>query len=153
MSRAENLDRRDGHRWSLGFNPVAILKWLLVLVLLAVPAIVGAAADDALVMYPAAQGRPEPANGFIRLGYHRQTVLFVLGEPSHRLNDNLWVYRGFRCDAPSARGFDTLVLRFENDRFTAFKFTNERTLKAAVALFNRTQAGAHNDVRIVGARE
>src|SRR5688572_15142712 len=142
MSPAENLDPRDGLRWPLRFDPLAILKWLLVLVLLAAPAIVGAGAENAPVIYPAAQGGAEPANGFIRLGYLRQTVLFVLGEPSHKLNDNLWIYRGFRCDAPSARGFDTLMLRFENDRFTAFKFVNERTLKAAVALFNHTQAGA-----------
>jgi hypothetical protein len=145
MIRPENLDRQDSLRWPIG--------WLLALVVLAAPAMVGAAADDELVIYPAGQGRAEPANGFIRLGHHRQTVLFVLGEPSHKLNDNLWVYRGFRCDAPSARGCDTLMLQFNNDRFTAFKFVNERTLKAAVALFNRTQAPPRNDVRIVGARE
>lgn len=145
MSRAENLDRRDGLRSPLG--------WLLALVLLAAPAIVEAAADDAVVIYPAAQGRAETANGFIRLGYQRQTVLLVLGEPSHKLNDNLWVYRGFRCDAPSARGFDTLVLQFENNRFTAFKFVNERTLKAAVAFFNHTQVGARNHAQVVGAPE
>jgi hypothetical protein len=150
MNRAENL---DGLRGSDRFNRVAILKWMLVLVLVAAPVVVRAAADDALVIYPAAQGQAEPANGLIRLGYQRQTVLFVLGEPSHKLNDNLWVYRSFRCDTPSARGFDTLVLQFENDRFTAFKFVNERTLKAAVALFNHTQAGARNDVRVAGARE
>jgi hypothetical protein len=145
MSRPENLDCQDGRCW-----PV---RWLLALVLLAAPAMVGAAADDEVVIYPAAQGRAEPANGFIRLGHHRQTVLFVLGEPSHKLNDNLWVYRGFRCDALSGRGCDTLVLQFSNDRFTAFKFVNERTLKAAVALFNRAHAPTRNDVRVVGARE
>ena len=84
------------------------------------------------------------------MGYHRQTVLFVLGEPAHKLNDNLWVFRGFRCDAPPARGFDTLVVQFENDRFIAFKFVNERTLKAAVALFNRTHAGARDEARVAG---
>jgi hypothetical protein len=137
-------------RWSDLRRP---LGWLLALALLAAPAMVDAAADDALVVYPAAQGRAEAANGFIRLGYHRQTVLFVLGEPTHKLNENLWVYRGFRSDAPGARGFDTLVLRFQHDRFTEFKFLNERTLKAAVALFNRTAADTRRDVWVVGARE
>jgi hypothetical protein len=128
----------------------AIVRRLLLRVLLA-SAIDGFAAEaDALVIYPAAQGRAQPANGFIRLGYHRQTVLVVLGEPAHRLNDNLWVYRGFRCDASYARGFDTLLLQFENDRFIAFKFVNERTLKAAAALFNRTDASARDEARVAG---
>jgi hypothetical protein len=153
MSRTENLDRPSALPRPFEFNHVAILKWLLALVLLTAPATVRAAADDAVVIYPAAQGRAEAANGFIRLGYHRQTVLFVLGEPSHKLNDNLWVYRGFRSNAPSARGFDTLVLQFENDRFIAFKFLNEHMLKAAVALFNHTQTGVRNDVRVAGARQ
>lgn len=145
MNRAEYLDRRIYFRRLFG--------WLLALVVLAAPAILSAAADDAVVIYPSAQGRAEPANGFIRLGLHRQTVLFVLGEPSHKLNDNLWVYRGFRCDAPSARRFDTLVLQFENNWFTAFKFVDQRTLKAAVALFNRTHVQTREDLQVIGARK
>ena len=144
MNRIETLDGRTCIR-----RPLA---WLLAHLVLAAPAI-GAAADDAVVIYPSAQGGAEPANGFIRHGYQRQTVLFVLGDPSHKLNENLWVYRGFRSDAPAARGFDTLVLQFENDRLTDFKFVNERALKAAVALFNRKRALTRNAVDVVRARE
>lgn len=122
-----------------------ILNRLPILVLLAALAVKGAAAQDRpLVIYPSAQGRVDPANGFIQLGYHRQAVLFVLGDPAQKLNDNLWVYRGFRSDAPSARGLDTLVLHFENERLTAFKLVDEKTLKAAVALFNRTNTRARS---------
>ena len=69
-------------------------------------------------------------NSVITQGTTKFEVLQSLGSPHHRLNDNTWVYPGFRGDSTQRQEDDcnTLLITFTDDRVSDLKLANNRAV-------------------------
>lgn len=73
-------------------------------------------------------------SGQIESGSPRISVTVRLGQPTQRLSDNLWVYRGFRARNGSSaqEACDTLIVTFTDDLVTDLRLVN-RPAEVAIA--------------------
>jgi hypothetical protein len=93
-----------------------------------------AAASELRVAYPAENsGVSLPVRA---VGMARGDLWSMLGEPSARVTRDIWIYFDYQSTiaADNARGFDTLVIVFADDRVRGLKLTDRKT---ALALLNR----------------
>jgi hypothetical protein len=98
------------------------------------------AAPAAAKREPVIVGRFQPdtttnASGKFGVGAERRSVVEIIGLPSHRMGDTLWIYYDFTvvADAPRTGDLDALVIVFKHNRVAALRLTDSAVLRDLIA--------------------
>ncbi len=69
------------------------------------------------------------------VGTAESAVRYNLGSPNRKLNDNVWIYNGFKANLRRANDqrCDTLLIEFHHGRVADIKLVNPRAVRVLVA--------------------
>ncbi|MBK8475820.1 MAG: hypothetical protein IPL39_05770 [Opitutaceae bacterium] len=75
----------------------------------------------------------------VTIGTHESSVRYNLGSPDRTLEDNVWVYSGFKANLDQANDqhCDTLLVEFQGRRVADIKLINPRCVRVLVAQAKR----------------
>lgn len=75
----------------------------------------------------------------VMVGTAESSVCYNLGSPNRKLNDNVWIYNGFKANLERANDqrCDTLLVEFQGGRVADIKLINPRAVRVLVAQAKR----------------
>ena len=74
-----------------------------------------------------------PTGAALAQGMSRESVVSAMGTPDHQLSPDVWVYWDFKAKKlPGSEGYDTLVVRFSDDRVTLLRLTHSEVVRTFI---------------------